>query len=149
VLHTHYSNTQPKSRKTAIVELDYSPQTQGEGKFSIDASTFKHLKQYPYETAVDPVKAVIDAISALPAANRLKISDESAVTSARDLYDSLTDAQKALVTNFDVLKAAEQRIVKLKSSGTNPKTGDGSVIPVMLLLAGSFGSVIGIRSKKK
>lgn len=54
------------------------------------------------------------AIKELPAVSKLTLDDEAAVKSARKAYDALTSAQKKLVTNLDVLEAAEAKIVELK-----------------------------------
>jgi putative cell wall-binding protein len=75
------------------------------------------------EAYVDPAvvdaeaaKAVEDAIVALPAVDELTLEDAEAVAAARAAYDALTEAQKALVTNVDVLKAAEVKIAELEAA---------------------------------
>ncbi len=57
------------------------------------------------------VKKVVDAINALP--ETITVDDEWDVLDARDAYDALTDIQKALVINYDVLVAAEQTLETL------------------------------------
>ncbi len=54
------------------------------------------------QQATDTVIELISALGESPA--------QEAVTAARAAYDALTDAQKALVTNYDVLLAAEQTV---------------------------------------
>jgi hypothetical protein len=58
-------------------------------------------------------KAVTDQIAALGEITSLDQEDD--VKAARTAYDALTDAQKALVTNYETLTAAEQKIVDLKA----------------------------------
>jgi predicted ester cyclase len=54
--------------------------------------------------------AVIDKIDDLPGINELTLADKDAVEAARAAYEDLTEVQKALVTNIEVLKAAEAQI---------------------------------------
>ncbi|NRS49425.1 Ig-like domain-containing protein [Brevibacillus sp. HB2.2] len=64
----------------------------------------------------DAVKAVEGKIAKLPAVDALKVTDETDVKAARADFDKLTAAQKALVKNEDVLKAAEAKIADLKKA---------------------------------
>ncbi len=57
-------------------------------------------------------QTVIDAIAAI---GEVTLEKEDAITAARAAYDALTDAQKALVTNYDTLTAAEARLAELKA----------------------------------
>lgn len=59
---------------------------------------------------MEAAKKVIDAIAAL---GEITADSKAAVASARDAYNSLTDAQKRLVTNADVLKAAIETVKAL------------------------------------
>ena len=59
-------------------------------------------KKLPYE-----VIAMIDAIGTVD------LSKAGAISAARSAYDKLTDAEKALVTNYNVLVAAEAAYAKL------------------------------------
>lgn len=61
---------------------------------------------------VDSVKA---AITNLPSVATMSLDDEVAVVSARNAYNRLSDADKANVTNYDVLVAAETKIEELKA----------------------------------
>ncbi len=75
------------------------------------------------ETAVSEVIAKIDAIGEVEytEASKAKIDD------AKDAYDALTDAQKALVTNYATLTAAQARYAALKAAAeaqTNPTNPD-------------------------
>jgi putative cell wall-binding protein len=59
---------------------------------------------------------VINMINELPAAaDDLTLKDKAAVEAAREAYDALTEAQKALVTNVADLEAAEAKIEKLEA----------------------------------
>lgn len=66
-------------------------------------------------TLLDPanadVKAVVDAIEQLPAAEEVDVDDAEAIEAARTAYDNLaTDEKKALVHNLDKLVAAEKAL---------------------------------------
>lgn len=61
------------------------------------------------EKAVDAVEAIISAIGAVTA------DSKSAIEEARAAYDALTDEQKALVENYDILTAAEAEFNELTS----------------------------------
>ena len=68
-------------------------------------------------------KAVSDMIAALP--NPASLKDEDAVKKAREAYDKLTDEQKSLVENYDVLVKDIKAIDDLKKqSQDNPKNPD-------------------------
>lgn len=53
VLHTHNSNSKPTPRRTATVKLDYTPNVEGIGTFSVDVNSFSYLEQYPYVEVVE------------------------------------------------------------------------------------------------
>ena len=60
------------------------------------------------KTDAATVVAQIDAIGAVT------LDSETAITSARNLYDALSEQAKAYVTNYDVLVAAEASLAALK-----------------------------------
>ncbi|WP_340701054.1 sugar-binding domain protein [Brevibacillus borstelensis] len=68
---------------------------------------------------VEAAKAVDTKIAELPAVADLKLTDEDAVKAARAAYEALTDAQKALVTKLEDLKAAEAKIAQLKADAAD------------------------------
>ena len=61
-------------------------------------------------------KAVMDRISAI---GTVTLDSAAAIANTRDAYDALTDAQKALVTNYDVLLAAEERLAQLQQQAAD------------------------------
>ena len=61
------------------------------------------------------VKAVIDAIAALPEADAVVAADRYAIFEAEDAYNALTDAQKAEVTNADKLTAVVAAVNAFKT----------------------------------
>lgn len=75
-------------------------------------------------SAADPAQAVIDQIDALGEITSL--DQKAEVEAARVAYNALTDAQKALVTNYSKLEAAEQKIQAL-SVRPGDLDGDGEV----------------------
>ena len=67
-------------------------------------------------TAAD--QAAADAVEAkIAAIGTVTLTSENAITEARDAYNALTDAQKALVENYQTLTAAEDALTALKSAG--------------------------------
>ena len=56
-------------------------------------------------------QAVIDLIDAI---GTVTLASETAIAAARTAYDALTDAQKELVSNYDVLVAAEEALADAK-----------------------------------
>ncbi len=86
------------------------------------------------QAAADAVKAKIDAIGTVTPDSGAAIAD------ARAAYDGLTDAQKALVTNYSVLTAAEGAFAQLTKDAPadshSPKTGDTAMVAVA---AGALG----------
>jgi len=86
--------------------------------------------------AADAVIALIDAIG--------KVTKESkdAIEAARVAYDALTDAQKQLVTNYDVLTKAEEAYKGIAA------TGDSTMLFVALVMLSMTGLVV-LTSKKR
>jgi len=60
------------------------------------------------------VTAMIEQIAALPAADALVLADESAVNTVKNAFSTLSDEQKALVTNADVLTQLSTKLDVLK-----------------------------------
>ncbi|WKY44692.1 DUF4430 domain-containing protein [Eubacteriaceae bacterium ES2] len=91
--------------------------------------------------------AVTAKIAALPAADKLKLTDKSTVTAARAAYDSLTETQKALVTNLSTLVAAETRIKQLEDD--TPVAKDEATGIEMTGFEEGVGLVVGDLSGKE
>ena len=70
-------------------------------------STYNTLKAN--NEAADEVKALIDSIGTV----ELTVNSKAVIDLARESYDGLTTDQKALVSNYDVLTAAEVRYANL------------------------------------
>ncbi|MBQ7996777.1 MAG: Ig-like domain-containing protein [Paludibacteraceae bacterium] len=70
--------------------------------------------------AVAAVKDQIDALPATPLTDATKkLSEYNKVTDAREAYDALSDEEKAAVTNYDKLEAAEAAFAAI-GGGTKP-----------------------------
>ena len=84
-----------------------------------DVIIFHYTDDYQLEESKmydqSQAKAVTKLIQNLPTEDKLTLDDKEAVQKARNAYDQLTDAQKALVSEEDVklLEAAEARMEKL------------------------------------
>ena len=73
----------------------------------------------------DKAATVQKLIAALP--STVKLTDKSQIEAARSMYDSLSDTQKAQVTNYSKLEAAMKKLQELKkSSGSGSESGSGS-----------------------
>lgn len=73
---------------------------------------------------------VIDKINLLP--ELITENDKSAVQDARRDYDALTDDQKAMVTNYNVLVAAEDTIAKAEGKKTSSYTDADNTCRVVI-----------------
>ncbi len=97
---------------------------------TVDGVTYFDFHQEPIPATGGPTEAdqqAADAVSALIAAiGTVENTDDSKakIDAARTAYDALTDAQKALVENADVLTAAEARYAELKAAAKTPDTPD-------------------------
>ena len=67
---------------------------------------------------------VTEAISALPAADKITLENKEAVAAARAAFNALTKAQQALVSKEaqDKLTACEARIAELEKAGRTRRT---------------------------
>ena len=66
--------------------------------------------RYTDVVAIDGVEKAIDAIG------EVTLTSGDAIAAARAAYDALTDSQKAEVSNYDTLLAAEARLAELKDA---------------------------------
>ena len=110
-------------------------------------------------TAIENTEAAASLIEALPDAESIKISDETAIQAAQQAYDALTSHEKELVgaplkAKLDATQAAlKQAQDAAKAEGT-PQTGDEShtALCLMIMVAASFSLIstaIYSRRKKK
>ena len=92
---------------------------------------------------------VIDMINALPAPNKVKVSDKTAIRAARAAYDSLTAEQKALVP-ADTLKKltddeaalAELQKKAVKTVTVNVKTINAKAVDSAVAKAGGSSKYV-------
>ena len=88
-------------------------------KALVDADTLTKLTDAETKiTDLTAAQAVTDAIAALPNADAVTLESTKAVTDARDAYEALTPAQKAMVSDDSLTKLAdvEQKIADLTSA---------------------------------
>ena len=90
-----------------------------------DAQLTAEEKAAADQAAADEVAALIDAIG------EVEYTDESKgkIDAARAAYDALTDDQKALVENDDVLTAAEAKYDELKAAAETPDDPEEPATP--------------------
>ena len=78
-----------------------------------DVIVFHYTDDYSRENAFDQQKSADEVITMIAAIGTVSLSKGAAISAARSAYDKLTDAEKALVTNYDKLLAAEAAYAKL------------------------------------
>ena len=113
-------------------------------------------------TPTQDTLTVIDMIAKLPAVGSITLEDAQAVANVRAAYDALSNEQKALVSNYDLLKQAESRITYLNSLEEDPGvTGDPidgnnnfDLWKILLIAVGAVvicvgGVFFGVYAKKK
>jgi hypothetical protein len=78
------------------------------------------------QTLIDQEAAnvVIDLIDAFPELNLITLNDEDQIAAARTAYDELPPAQQALVTNYQDLLDAEEKIASLKQAMVDQEAAD-------------------------
>ena len=81
------------------------------------------------EAALNKLMNVVNKIDAIP--EQPSRSDKPKVTAARAAYDALTAEEKEKVTNFNKLKAAEEKLGSLMEEEEG-SSGCGSELPVFL-----------------
>ena len=105
-----------------------------------------------YDPDAAAAQVVIDQIAALPAVANLTLDNANAVSAARAAYDALTEAQKALVANYETLTAAEAKIAELQQAAEDAAAAQGVIemishLPaVNRLTLGDQGRVAAARS---
>ena len=82
-----------------------------EGDVIVFHYTDDYLKEY--EAEQNRTKTAEEVIAMIDAIGTVDLSKAGAISAARSAYDKLTDAEKALVTNYNVLVEAEAAYAKL------------------------------------
>ena len=78
-----------------------------------DVIVFHYTDDYSRENAFDQQKSADEVIAMIAAIGPVSLSKGTAISEARTAYDNLTADEKALVTNYDKLLAAEAAYAKL------------------------------------
>ena len=78
-----------------------------------DVIVFHYTDDYSRENAFDQQKSADEVITMIAAIGTVSLSKGAAISQARAAYDNLTADEKALVTNYDKLLAAEAAYAKL------------------------------------
>ena len=116
----------------AIALLDYdTAKTLDENKAAVDALA-NIADALAEQRAADADRAAADAVESLiDAIGEVAYTDESKakIDAARAAYDELTDDQKALVENDDVLTAAEAKYDELKAAAETPDDPEEPTTP--------------------
>lgn len=97
--------------------------------FSEKAKVTNYSKLCDAEAALNKLMNVVNKIDAIP--EQPSRSDKPKVTAARAAYDALTAEEKEKVTNFNKLKAAEEKLGSLMEEEEG-SSGCGSELPVFL-----------------
>lgn len=84
-----------------------------------DKETSKSYKVVVTKAADLAVDGVVEAIGNLPTPAKLTLDDESKVDAVQNAYSDLTEDQKALVTNYNILLEARLKIADLKLEKAN------------------------------
>ena len=91
--------------------LGVAQQYLNEGDVIVFHYTDDYLKEY--EAEQNRTKTAEEVIAMIDAIGTVDLSKAGAISAARSAYDKLTDAEKALVTNYNVLVEAEAAYAKL------------------------------------
>ena len=80
-----------------------------------DVIVFHYTDDYAkeYEADNNKKKTAEEVVALIDAIGTVDLSKAGAISAARSAYDKLTDAEKALVTNYDVLVEAEAEYARL------------------------------------
>lgn len=71
------------------------------------------------EGSTEAAEKVMASINTLPSVNEITLEDEAKISAVRAGYNELSDIAKALVTNRNILEAAEDKIAQLKEEAAN------------------------------
>ena len=107
---------------------------------------------YDMLDVVLPGEAVAAQISEI---GTVTLNSEKTITTARGAYDGLSEYQKSLVSNYEELVAAEEKLADLKhpADSSNPQTGDSTQIAllgsIMLISICAVAALLAIPKKKE
>lgn len=87
-------------------------------KALIDGGALKILREAERALERLVAKSVVNTIDALPAAGDVRITDQSIIRAARQVYDALSEEDKALVTNYSKLLRVESVLEELLKTVT-------------------------------
>ena len=109
----------------ATMEAELKAIAPGQTTVEIDDTVYQITVRLSDQQAADAVIAKIAAIG------EVTLDSEEAIVAARNAYNQLTEAQKALVENLNVLEAAEQKLNDLKNpvEPTEPPTEEPTEAP--------------------
>lgn len=139
-----FFNTHPEAKAAALAVMENLTATQAQADGALSALEKAEEDEKLQNKQVEAVTAQIGALG------NITLAKQDAVKKAREKYDALTDAQKALVKNADVLIAAEAKIMELKAELNNKPEDSGDEImfvPAALLVLASCALVV--RKKRK
>lgn len=139
-----FFNTHPDAKAAALAVMENLTATQAQADGALSALEKAEEDEKLQNKQVEAVTAQIDALG------NVTLAKQDAVKKAREAYDALTDAQKALVKNIDVLVAAENKIKELKAELNNKPENSGDeimFIPAALLVFASCGLIV--RKKRR
>ena len=83
------------------------------------------------ETQYERLKNAQKVIDLIDAIGEVTVDSGEAIAAAREAYDALTAAEKALVTNYAALTAAARKLDALDPEGTTKVIGDGDTAIVI------------------
>ena len=134
MLNRLYSNRKKTSNPFTITVAE------GNAVFSLDENGFLCPagtgSVITDQAAADAVIAKIDAIGVVEYTDACSAK----ITDARGAYNALTDAQKALVTNYETLTAAEARYAELKAAAEQA-TADQTAANAVIAKIDAIGEV--------
>ena len=139
-----FFNTHPEAKAAALAVMENLTATQAQADGALSELEKAEEDEKLQNKQVEAVTAQIGALG------NITLAKQDAVKKAREKYDALTDAQKALVKNADVLIAAEAKIKELKAELNNKPEDSGDEImfvPAALLVLASCALVV--RKKRK
>ena len=91
--------------------------------------------------AVDAVEALITSIGSVD------LTKEAAITAAREAYDALNDTRKAMISNYAVLTAAEEKLQQMKDEAAQAAADQAAADAVEEQIA-TIGTVTVFSGKK-